>query len=153
MRVFRYNPESQVLLGLDHVWLGPDEPRRVRVLSARPHGEMVLLTLEGVQGREAADALRGVEVFAPREALPPPDEDEYYHADLVGLNAFDPAGATLGTISDVIQYPSVDSLVLQGPEAVHEVPLLVPYVVEVDIAGGRIVIDHLADIEPVPKRR
>ncbi|MCB9591624.1 MAG: 16S rRNA processing protein RimM [Sandaracinaceae bacterium] len=151
VRVFRYNAESEVLLELEHVWLTRDDTsRRVAVRSSKLHGDIVLMTLDGVVGREAADALRGFEVCAPREALPETEDDEYYHADLVGLEAFDPAGARVGIVSDVIRYPSVDCLVLTGDDGVREVPLLEAYVVEVDLDARRVVVDHLADLDVVP---
>lgn len=148
VRVYRYNPESRLLLEQPRVWLGGEaEPRPVRVLGARAHGEMVLLTLQGVGDRDAADALRGVEVFVPREALPAPDEDELYHVDLLGLDVVDAAEAPVGTVSDVIRYPSVDCLLVRSEDGDREVPLLPPYLVDVQLDRRRVVVAHLEDLD------
>lgn len=154
LRVHRFNPASDALLGFAQVWLRKgEEVRPCDVTSSRPHGELVLMTLDGVSGREGAAALRGWEVCVPRAELPPPDEDEIYHVDLVGLVAQSPAGEVLGSVSEVIRYPGSDCLVLTSSEGRREVPLLTPYVVEVDIAGGKIVLSYLEDFEIRPHTR
>jgi len=154
VRVHRFNPSSDVLLGLARVWLRKgDEVRPRDVTRSRPHGELVLLTLAGVHGREGAETLRGWEVCVPREALPPPDPDEVYHVDLIGLVAQSPGGEALGTVADVIRYPGSDCLVLTSSEGRREVPLLTPYVVDVDLEGGKIVLAFLEDFEIRPATR
>lgn len=148
VRVHRFNPGSNLLLGLEQVWLRKDgEVSVVDVTSSRPHGELVLLTLAGVKGRDAAEALRGHEVCVPREHLPPLDDSDFYHFDMVGLRAESVAGEHLGIISEVIQYPASDCLVLTCDAGRREIPVAAPYVVELDIEGGRIVLDHLEDFE------
>ena len=63
---------------------------------------------EGVSGRTAAEALRGTALTAPRDALPPLGEGEYYHADLVGLAAVTDAGAPIGSVVEVLNYGATD---------------------------------------------
>jgi len=154
LRVHRFNPDSTLLLERESVWLRRDgDEREVRVERARLHGAFVLLTLEGVRSREAADALRGAEVCVPREELPPPDEDELYHVDLIGLPAQLEDGTAVGTVSDVIRYPSVDCLAVDTEEGRREIPVLEPYVVEVDLDAGRVVLAHVDDFDPIRRRR
>ena len=97
VRVHRFNPDSPLLLDREKVWLrGADGLlREMRVERSRPHGELVLYVFEGVVGREAAEALRGLEVCVPRDDLPPPDEDELYHIDLAATAARQRRGAVL----------------------------------------------------------
>lgn len=155
LRVHRFNPESEFLLGLERVWLRREgEPPQLRkILASRPHKELVLLTLVGVASREEAEGLRGVEVCVPRSALPEPDEDEFYHVDLIGLRALDVDGVEIGVVSNVIRYPTVDCAELQTSSGqVLEVPLLEPYVMELDPASGRVVLAHLDDLEPKKTR-
>ena len=148
VRVHRFNPDSTLLLEQERVWLRRDgETREVIVESSRAHGDLVLYILQGVVGREAAEALRGSEVCLPREALPPPDANEYYHADLIGLRAVDPTGAELGVVSDVIQYPSTDCLAVDSDAGRREVPILDPYLVDTDLAAGTITLAHTEDFE------
>lgn len=154
VRVHRFNPDSTLLLERETVFLRRDgETREVRIAAARPHGDLVLLTLDGVHGREAAEALRGHEVCVPRDALPPADEDEVYLVDLVGLAAVDEAGSPLGTVSEVLQYPSVECLAVDSDAGRREIPLVDPYVVDIDLETGRVVVAHAEDFElQRPKR-
>lgn len=154
LRVHRFNPESELLLDAEEVWLRRDgKAERRAVTRARRHKDMVLLTLDGVVGREAAEAMRGTEVCLPRDVFPAPDEDEFYHVDLIGLRATLADGTEVGEVTDVIAYPSVDCLCLAEAEGVREVPLVDPYVVEVDLEAGRIVVAHLEDLDLQRRRK
>jgi len=153
LRVHPYNPDSELLLSLERVWLQRgDERRPVKITAARRHQDVFLLTLVGVGDRESADALRGFEVAVPRDVLPEPAEDEFYHADLIGLAAVGTDGSALGTVSTVIQYPSVDCLELRDDDGVREVPLLETYVPEIDLEAGRVVVAHWDDFELRPAK-
>src|ERR1700678_2404967 len=73
--------------------------------SLRPlKDDMLVARLTGVSTREAAEALKGVEIFARRDQLPPPSEDEFYYDDLVGLEAVDAAGGTIGRIVSLLDH-------------------------------------------------
>ncbi len=99
--------------------------------------------LSGVATKEQADALRGVRLYAPRDALPNLPDDEYYHADLIGLEVTDTGGAVLGRVKAVLNHGAGDLLEVQGPGLTTTV--LVPFTLEivptVDLAAGRIVAD------------
>ena len=96
--------------------------------------------LSGVPSREAAEALKGTRLYAPRNRLPEPAEDEFYHADLIGLEVVDTGGARLGTVRAVFDHGAGDMLDVVGERA-----LLIPFtraaVPTVDLATGRIVAD------------
>lgn len=99
--------------------------------------------LSGVRDREAAEALRGERLYVPREALPPAEEGEFYHADLLGLSAFLADGGEAGTVAAIVPAGEVEVLEIDpgsGAERVL-VPFTAEAVPEVDIAGGRIVVD------------
>lgn len=98
--------------------------------------------LSGIATKEAADALKGLRLYAPREALPEPDEDEFYHADLIGLTALDTGGETLGRVKAVLNHGAGDLLELQRPggETVL-VPFTLTVVPTVDLSGGRLIVD------------
>ncbi len=100
----------------------------------------VLARLSGVADRDAAEALRGVRLYVPRAALPTTKEDEFYHADLIGLPVETKEGAPLGTVRAVHNFGAGDILELRGDDG-HE--LLLPFsdaaVPEIDLARGRIV--------------
>lgn len=99
--------------------------------------------LSGVKTREAADALRGTALYAPRAALPALPDDEFYHADLIGLTAVDTGGAELGRIHAVHNHGGGDLLELRanGRKGTVLVPFTRAIVPTVDLGAGRIVID------------
>lgn len=113
---------------------------------------MVIAKLSGIADRDRAEALRGLRLYAPRAALPATeDEDEFYHADLVGLAALLLDGTRLGTVAAVHDFGAGDVLEIERDAGR---PVLVPFtravVPVVDIAAGRVVIDPPAGlIEPL----
>lgn len=99
--------------------------------------------LGGIASKEAADALRGQRLYAPREALPALPDDEYYHADLIGLEARDTGGAPLGRVAAVLNHGAGDLLEVraQGRQSTTLVPFTRAVVPTVDLAAGIVVID------------
>ncbi len=99
--------------------------------------------LGGVLTKEDADALRGVSLFAPRDRLPSLPDDEYYHADLIGLQVLDTGGTALGEVRAVLNHGAGDLLEIHGPGLKTTVllPFTLAAVPTVDLASGRIIID------------
>ena len=99
--------------------------------------------LSGIATKEEADALKGLRLFVPRDRLPDPDEDEYYHADLIGLEVRDTGGTVLGQVKSVQNHGATDLLEIHGPGLKTTVLLPFPHaaVPTVDIATGRIIVD------------
>lgn len=99
--------------------------------------------LSGVTTKEAADRLRGTRLYAPREALPALPDDEFYHADLIGLEVVDTGGVQLGRVHAIMNHGATDLLELRVPG--HKGTVLVPFTREVvptvDLGAGRIVLD------------
>ena len=113
---------------------------------------VVIARITGVADRNAAEALKGVELFVDRDRLPAPkDPEEYYLADLIGLGAFDAKGAKLGEIVSVDNYGAGDLLLVvpEGGEG-FVVPFAKAFVPVVDVKGGRVVLDLPADFFEVP---
>src|SRR5262245_66088067 len=75
--------------------------RTFTITRAKATAKGVVARLAGVGDRTAAEALTGLELYVDRARLPPPAEDEFYHADLVGIEVVDPEGRMLGRISAV----------------------------------------------------
>ena len=71
---------------------------------------------EGIDDRNAAEALRGTELFIPRSALPEPNEDEFYYSDLEGLDVVDAEGAHLGTVRQVVNHGAGDLIEMQNDQ-------------------------------------
>ena len=117
---------------------------RVRLLKA----DMLVAKVRGVDDRDAAQALTGVSLHVPREKLPPPDDDEFYVADLIGLVAVSPDGDEIGRVKNVVNYGAGD--ILEIAPATGDT-FLAPFTKEVapkiDFPGGRIVIVRPAEVE------
>jgi 16S rRNA processing protein RimM len=110
-----------------------------RLLFVRDSGKAAVARVEGVGDRSAAEALRGSLVEVDRSALPDLDEDEYYHADLVGLPAFDREGAKVGIVSAVENYGAGDLLDIQREDGSSS---LIPFRDGIaDLQNGRIILD------------
>lgn len=99
--------------------------------------------LSGVLTKEEADALRGTQLFAPRDRLPTLPDDEFYHADLIGLDVYDTGGERLGRIKAVHNNGADDLLEVFGPGLKNTVllPFTRAVVPTVDLSAGRIVAD------------
>jgi len=154
IRVHVFNPDSTLLEGLAEVFLigeANEEPALVEVESARRGPKALLMRLEGVSSREDVEALRGYTLCMPREALPELEDGEYYHADLIGLEAFE-GTESIGKVVDVLDYPSAECLKIERPGGFLEVPMLPQWLDRVDIEGGKVHLKVLDDI-PLQKRR
>lgn len=107
-------------------------------------------SVAGVKTKEEADALRGVRLFADRDALPGLPDDEFYHADLIGLEVVDTGGKVLGRVTAVHNHGAGDLLEVSGPGL--KSPALLPFtqaaVPTVDLSAGRIVSDPPEGIFP-----
>ncbi len=113
----------------------------LRITRAIPGG--LAAKLAGITTKEAADALRGTSLFADRDRLPGLPDDEFYHADLIGLAVFDTGGQPVGTVRAVYNHGAGDILEIHGPG--RKTTLLLPFtkavVPTVDLTAGRIIAD------------
>jgi 16S rRNA processing protein RimM len=120
-----------------------DGSREFHVTLTRPVAGGLGARIAGVSGRDAAEALRGTSLYVPRDRLPALPDDEYYHADLVGLSAYDPGGELVGKVTAIYNHGAGDIVEISAIR--HKSTLLLPFtlaiVPNVDLAAGRIVID------------
>ena len=100
----------------------------------------VIAKAEGINDRNAAEALRGTKLFVPRQALPDPDdEDEFYYSDLEGLDAFQSDGVLVGVVKRVVNHGAGDLLeIVDGSGKLHLVPFDKASVPVIDIGNGRL---------------
>lgn len=126
----------------DYGPLATEDGRRFEARITRALSGGFAVRLSGVATREAAEAMKGVRLHVPRERLPAPQDEEFYHADLIGLSVFDPGGAALGRVRAVQDYGAGDFLEVTTPDGKQ---LLLPFtrlaVPTVDLSAGRIVAD------------
>ncbi|WP_370515362.1 ribosome maturation factor RimM [Paracoccus sp. S-4012] len=118
-----------------------DGARRFTVTLTRPVAGGLGARLSGVGTREEAEGLRGTTLWADRARLPSLPDDEFYHADLIGLPVFDPGGAPLGTVRAIYDHGAGDILEVAGPKGQLLLPFTRQAVPTVDLAARRIVAD------------
>jgi 16S rRNA processing protein RimM len=128
-----------------------------RIFALRAIGRakgVVIATISGIADRDAAERLKGVRLYVARDRLPAPGEEEYYHADLIGLAAVLRDGRALGRVRAVHEYGAGDSLeVTRDDGGTVLVPFTRAAVPEIDLAAGKVVIDPpegLLDETPLP---
>jgi 16S rRNA processing protein RimM len=125
-----------------------DGTRVFEVSHAREGNGHLVATLKGVTTRNEAERLNGIELYVAREKLPATDDDEYYHADLVGLAAVTTADAPLGKVIAIHNFGAGHIIEIAPPSgATMLLPFSNAVVPTVDIAGGRVVIELPDEIE------
>jgi 16S rRNA processing protein RimM len=111
---------------------------------AEVHGQAVAAKLAGCDDRDAAAAYRGRQVAVPRSALPAAEENEFYWADLIGLDVVNTAGENLGTVARVLETGANDVLVVEGDRE-RLIPFIEQVVQQVDLSGSVIRVDWGSD--------
>ncbi len=121
--------------------------RVFEVLDIREAKNVVVVRFRGINDRNAAEALNGLELYVEREAFPDEelDEDEFYYADLEGLEVYDGDGQHYGAVTGVYDFGAGDLLELKGP---GKRPVLIPFseaaVLEIDLEASKMLIDPIA---------
>lgn len=123
--------------------------RKFRVASLRESKDLAIVQFEGVTTRSAAESLKGVELYVSRTVLPNPDEQEFYHADLIGLHAEDTEGRRIGKVVAIHNFGASDVVEIERDDSNGTV--LIPFTREVvptiDIENGRVVIATPEEVE------
>ena len=121
---------------------GPDRPRSLTVRSTRWHQSRLLVTFEEVADRDAAEAARGLVLVTqvPEDEVPE-DPEEFYDHQLVGLRVVTTDGTAVGEVDSIAHGAAQDLLVVKVGDREVLVPFVAALVPEVDVAGGRIVVD------------
>lgn len=125
-----------------------DGARQFEVTRAREAKSHLVASLKDVTTRSDAEQLNGVELYVARDRLPPTDDGEYYHADLIGLAAETVAGDALGRIVAVHNFGAGDVIeIAPASGATMLLPFTDAVVPTVDIAAGKVVIDLPGEID------
>ena len=113
IKLFTARPDALPRYGVLHTKAG----RKLKITAFRPgkEGEAVI-AFEGIGDRKDAEALKGTELFVDRAVLPDTDEDEFYHADLIGLEVRDSEGRVLGKVSALHNFGASDVLEFSRPD-------------------------------------
>lgn len=146
VRLKSFCAEPRAIAEYGPLW-SEDGARRFTVTLGPAVAGGLAARLSGVPTREAAEALKGVRLFADRAAMPAPGEDEFYHADLIGLPVYDPGGAELGRVAAVLNHGAGDILEVRRGAAALLLPFTRAVVPTVDLAARRIVADPPGEVE------
>lgn len=139
LRLKVYNPETTLLGRGARVVLrlstGQEAEHRITACRAMPGA--LLVRLESVGSRDAAEALRGASVLVRRSAFPPAEEGEFYACDVEGARAELVSGEAVGTVRQLASYPTCQVLVIDTVDGKQlEIPLTADFVVDIDPEGG-----------------
>ena len=138
VRIFLHNAESTILDIVDSVHIASGNGTRRYALSSVRHGNKChVVRLEGVSERSHAESFTGHKVCVPRSALPPVATDEFYVADIIGLEAWD-GDVFLGTVSSSRPQGSIEVVTVTGGAGEMEIPLVEDFVLRIDLDRGRI---------------
>ena len=146
-------PDTEALDGLfdyDTWWIGKqDNWREVVVEQAKIHNDVLVVKLAEVDDRDQAFACKGLQVAVPREALPEPEDNEYYWSDLIGLAVKNQQGVDFGYVTDVFETGANDVLVVKTGKENGNIERLIPFidqvVLAVDVSAKTMLVDWDAD--------
>lgn len=139
-------PKSAILKYQPWIMRDAKSPQReLAHARGRDTAKGLVATFPGVTDRDAAEALRGTDIYAPRSALPPPKPGEYYWVDLEGLRVVNLEGADFGTVSHLFSTGANDVLVARGDRE-RMIPFLEPdFITSVNFDSGVVTVDWDAD--------
>jgi 16S rRNA processing protein RimM len=108
----------------------------------QPHGERLVVRLEGVEDRDAAATLTGAVIEVPREELPPPGKRQHYQADLIGLSVRNLEGVEMGKVAQFVDAPTGPVMVVKDSAGREHWVLATPeYLRKVELDAGLILVD------------
>jgi 16S rRNA processing protein RimM len=126
---------------------GPTAPNPTRIAQVREGAGALLVRLEGIHDRDAAEALRGVELAVPRDELPELDAGEFYACDVEGARVELTSGDVIGRVLSLESYPTCDVLRIALDEGrTIEVPLVDSYVALIDADSHLVKLHHIAEL-------
>lgn len=146
LKVHPFGDDPESWMRMPRWWLGRDESWQAYALKdCTPHGKGLVARIEGIDDRSAAEKLSGMFVGAPREALPKTAKDEFYWADLVGLEVVNLADEQLGRVADLLTGGAHDVLCVRDGDNERLLPFVATVVKKVDLAGRKIRVDWASD--------
>jgi 16S rRNA processing protein RimM len=156
-KVLAHSASPEALFSSKHWFLQPAEKGAktfsgtvlLQVRQAREHSDSIVASAQGVEDRDAAEALRGARIFVPRSSFPTAGEDEYYWVDLIGLDVVNREGLALGRVRDLLSTGPQTVLVLAYEEGGKELERMIPFVSAfvdaVSLPERRITVDWQPD--------
>jgi 16S rRNA processing protein RimM len=134
--------------------LRTDQGRVLEVAATRMvKADVVAVRFKGIDDRSSAEALAGIKLFVSRETLPATEQDEFYHADLIGLRAQDNEGRVLGEIRAIHNFGAGDVLEIQhSDESTLLLPFTKEFVPQIHLTDKYVVVSEPVDVEAEEER-
>ncbi len=145
-------PESESIENVERIFLADGDAasadttdaREYRIVEVASVGQgAIRVMLEGITDANLAEPLKGKNVFADENDLPPPAENEFYYRDIIGCEVFLTDGTRLGVIEDILATGANDVFVVRGDGKEVLVPVIEDVVKEIDVEGKRVVIEAI----------
>lgn len=135
------------LLEFSSWWIGPENGpwREIQVKNCDVHGKTLVAHVLDCIDRTQAEKLKGLLLAVPRSALPEQDEDEYYWADLIGLNVITQTGALLGKVENLLETGANQVLSVRSEQGALLIPFVASAIQKVDIANRTIHVEWAQD--------
>ncbi len=153
IRIFLYNADSNAFAHASRIFLHQnDELHEYKIDAINPSSRGQVLSLVDVQSRSQAEALKGASIHILRDALPPPDPDEFFVTDLIGLEAR-VGEKTLGSVSSSREQGGIEVITIVGDDEEIQVPLVEEYVEKIDFERSRVELRDIDLLPRNPKRR
>ena len=144
-KIQTYSEALDTLADYAQWYVGRDTDRKIyTVAEVKPHVKVLVAKLQGVDGRDAALALKGCDIAVARADLPPAPEGEYYWSDLIGMKVANLRGEMFGSIAQILEAGAHDVLVVRG-EREHLIPFVGQIVRDVDVTGRIVTVDWELD--------
>ena len=144
VRVYPYVDDINRFDELENFYLDKNFNQEFEVERVRYKGNMVIMKIKGVDSVEMAERLKTKNLYVSRENSVDLDEDEFFIADLIGLDVFTVAGEKVGTLKDVLQYSANDVYVVKGDnDKEYLIPSTLKFVPEINIEEKKMIIDPI----------
>ena len=156
-KVLSHNAAPEALFAAKRWYVQPSEKGArtfsgtalLEIRQVRPHSDTIVAWAQGIDDRNAAEALRGARIFVPRADFPKAEADEYYWVDLIGLEVVNREGVVLGQVHDLLSTGPQTVLVLSSVQDGKPLERMIPFVSQfvdgVDLPSRRITVDWQAD--------
>ncbi len=144
-RIQTFSEALDTLIDYPQWYVGRDNDIRIyTVAEVKTHVKVLIAKLQGVDGRDAALALKGCDIAVARQDLPSAPEGEYYWSDLIGMKVANQRGEPFGSIAQILEAGAHDVLVVRG-EREHLIPFVGQIVQDVDLTARTVIVDWELD--------
>ena len=143
VRVYPFTDDINRFDELDVFYLDKDFNTKWNTERVRYKGNLVIMKIKDIDSIEKAERLRDKFIYVSREDSRDLEEEEYFIADMIGLEVFTLDGEKVGVLSDVLQYAANDVYVIKGEEKEYLIPAIMKFVPTIDMNERKMIIDPI----------